>query len=654
LGGWFSGLVKGESAAGFGAFVVSGSLSLQDFASTKRLILDRVGILDVVSSHVALKRNGRRWIGLCPFHSEKSPSFTVSPDRGFFKCFGCGKGGDVFSFVQLKESVDFGEALRILADRAGVELKDRSHESTGGVTRTALWNVNAFAAEFFRSNLLHPTLGEGTRVYVQKRGISDEIAARFGLGLAVDGEQSVRGAALRRGTDVSVLVEADLLRQAEQGRTYDTFRNRLMFPIREAVGRVIGFGGRTLGDDPAKYLNTRQNSLFDKGRNLYGIDLARESIVQRKRAILVEGYTDCIAAHQAGFTETAASLGTALTEHQVELLRRYADVLILLFDSDQAGQAAAERAIRVAVPRGMTVKLARIPEGKDPCDYLMHATAEQFAGVLNQSVGALEFAWLQMLGRYRGDASDSGRRQAILDFLRLIAEASDSRAVDDIQRGLLANQVAHLLRIDREEAYRLIAKQRSGPAPVQSAGPAVVRKNVTGGGEDRAAWIQILGVLLNEPGAVSAYADLRAEVPNIADPTEQRIAMAAFDLLDRIGEFHFADLASALSESAEIERAAEIAQQGAERSNYANTMLVAAERLRRSMRLGQLVKSKQRIMSGSAGRDPAQNEVDRDMSALHAGLGEGHPFLPVRWRRRLTSGGEAPLDSSGGQPAATE
>ena len=374
---------------------------MQDFEFKKRQILDRVDLQDVVAEHVTLKRSGRRLVGLCPFHSEKTPSFTVSPELGLFKCFGCGKGGDVFSFVQQRENVPFTEAMRVLADRAGVELGRMGSADSGGQpgpSRTDLARANSWAMGFFRSNLLDESGGRAAREYLRNRGFLEEAGERFSVGLAGDGVPSLRQAAARAGFDATILLAADLIRKSEDGRFYETFRRRLMFPIRDVTKRVIGFGGRTMVDDKAKYLNTRQTALFDKGRNLYGVDLARDAIVKRRRALVVEGYTDCIACHQANVGETVATLGTALTESQVDLLRRYCDEVTLLFDSDDAGEAAADRAIHVALPRCVKVRLGRIPDGKDPCEFLGNAGVGAFSDVLNGAVDALEFKWSQTYG----------------------------------------------------------------------------------------------------------------------------------------------------------------------------------------------------------------------------------------------------------------
>ena len=566
------------------AWQAPGVSSLHAFETRKSQILDRVDILDLVSEHVSLKQRGPRWVGLCPFHSEKTPSFTVRPDMGFFKCFGCGKGGDVFSFVQFRENVSFVESMRMLADRAGVEMGDAGQTDASGPSRADVARVNAWAMKFFQGQLLNPQVGRSAREYVAGRKISDEMVERFGIGLATGESPGLQEAAARAGIANTLLVEADLLRRGESGDLYETFRNRLMFPIRDATNRVVGFGGRTLGDDRAKYLNTRQNLLFDKGRGLYGIDLARQVMSDRGRVVVVEGYTDVVACHQAGFTEAVATLGTAMTEMQVDLLRRYTDRIILLFDSDEAGTAAADRAIQVALPRCVAVQLARIPDGKDPSEFLGRGGVEDFSDVLNGAVDALEFKWTQTRRRFQGGQRDGQRREAVMDFLRVVAGGIDTNAVDAIQRGLLVNQVAHLLRMDRGEVDRMMTRLRSRreSRPATEQAPAVAVRPVAERGAEQAAWTTLLEVLLNEPGVLADLDDL-PDVGRIVDERDQRIAAVVRSLFAELGEFRLADVLARLNDPLEVERVMVLAHRGAERGNYEQTFGVNVERIRSAL-----------------------------------------------------------------------
>lgn len=606
---------------------------MRDFEAKKREILDRIDIVDVVSEQVALRRSGQRWVGLCPFHSEKTASFTVRPEHGLFKCFGCGKGGDVFSFVQFRENVPFIEAMRILADRAGVQLEGSTDRSPSGADRADIARVNAWAARFFRSQLLDPAIGQSARAYLSDRSVTDATAEMFQLGLATDGPSRLQEAASRAGISISLLFSADLIRRSEQGHHYDTFRKRLMFPIHDATRRVIGFGGRTLGDDRAKYLNTRQNVLFDKGRALYGIEFAREAASSARRVVVVEGYTDCVAAHQAGFRETVATLGTALTEAHVALLRRYFDRIVLLFDSDEAGAAAADRAIRTAVPRCVTVELARIPEGKDPSEFLERAGAAEFSDVLNGAVDALEFKWHQTRERFEGDAPGTQRREAVLDFLRVVAEAAETNAVDAIQRGLLVNQVAHLLRMDRAEVAALMARFRSRQGMGDRArpgAPAVPPGAVTGG--EQAAWSRVLEVVLNEPEALAGIED----VPDpglIADPCERRITTTVFNLWEARGTFRMADVLAQCHDPADAERVAELARRGEGLTDYAKTLRTSFDRIRRASDDRDLEERKKRLLQEET-PSCASGEALGDRERVSDGVRRHAHFAPRRLIRR--------------------
>ncbi len=583
---------------------------MRDFGSIKRQITDRVDIVELVSEHVTLRRSGRRWLGLCPFHAEKTPSFTVSPDRGSFKCFGCGKGGDIFSFVELREHLTFGESLRILADRAGIDLGADSGRGKAGPGRADLAKVNAWATKFFRAELNHETKGESARKYLQGRNISDETAERFSLGLATGNGGALIRAASAAGFDTPLLLAADLVRSSDRGDLYNTFRDRLMFPIRDATTRVSGFGGRTLVDDRAKYLNTRQNVLFEKGRGLYGIDVARDAMVKLGRAVVVEGYTDCLAAHQAGFCEVVATLGTALTDSQVDLLRRYCEELILLFDSDEAGEAAADRAIRIAFPRCVKVRLARLADGKDPAEFLERGGASEFSDLLNGAPDALEFKWLQTRERFGANVSNAKRREAVLDFMRVVSEAAQATAVDAIQKGQMVIQVAHLLRMDRDDVSRLMfrvhPKTTSGLARPGERGGQKPREVPRNG--EHAAWTRWLEVVLNEPGlweGVEKFPD----VSRIADQLDRRIASIVQSLLDRGEGFRLADVSALCHCSEEVERVFELAHRGAERGNFEQTFRWSLDRLRRAELDDEMERHRERCVRTSENEEPSSDSL---------------------------------------------
>lgn len=617
---------------------------MRDFELAKRQILDRVDLLTVVSEHVRLKRQGRRWVGLCPFHTEKTPSFTVNPDMGIFKCFGCGKGGDLFSFIEARENIPFGEAMRVLADRAGIELNFKGDKRKDGVNRTTIARANDWALRYFRRLLQDESRGAEARRYAGERGFDAEAIERFEIGLATGGDTALYEAARRAGISDDVLIGADLIRRSEGGRVYDTFRERLMFPIRDAMGRAIGFGGRTLAGDKAKYLNTRQTALFDKGRGLYGVHLARGRITEIGRAVVVEGYTDCLAAHQSGITETVATLGTALTEAQVELLRRYGDEVIFLFDSDDAGEAAADRAIHVAFPRCMKVRLARISDGKDPSDFLAQHGPDAFKALLNGAIDALEFKWLKVVARFGGDESPAARREAVLDFLRVVASSLATDAVDAVQRGLLVNQVAHLLRMDRGEVDHLLTRLNRGAGTTHSrTGDERAATEPESRGGTESAWQRLLEVALNEPGLLSEIDD-RSVVDLLTTERDRRIADVLFELYDRLGEFHLSDVLVCLRVDGDTARVTELAERGAARGNYVATFRHALACLQRDPGDGESVVRVKELLAdrgtGLEGAPEAASANDRLVNHKH--------FAPRRWLRRVAvvTDESAPSESS--------
>lgn len=476
-------------------------------------------IVDIIGKYVSLKPAGANMKGLCPFHEEKTPSFTVHPAKQIFKCFGCGAGGDVFKFVQLKENVDFLESRRMLADQAGISLDDEGGRgvASSGPGKSDLARINEWAQRIFRKNFQEP-VGENARQYVENRGITQEATETFGLGLAVDSFDSLVRQAGRDRIDLKLLLAAGLVKSNSRGGYYDAFRHRLMFPIGDTSGRIIGFGGRTLGEDPAKYLNTPATALFDKSANLFGLNHARDGIAEKKRAIVVEGYTDCMMAHQHGFTEAVATLGTAMTEAHARLLRRFTERVILLFDSDAAGQKAADRALSVTVATGLDVLVTQVTEGKDPCDYLLSVGKLGFELLLKQAVPALEFKWRQVLGAYDATDTGAGRQRAIEAYLQDLATWFARGVVDPIQKGLLLSQLSKVLSIPAEELYRRVQRmsKQSGArlAPGQGTGFSAgqsVEKDRRASNAAQLALRQIVEVLLNDP-------DHYPDVKEIFDP----------------------------------------------------------------------------------------------------------------------------------------
>ena len=321
---------------------------------------------EIVGETVALKRAGTIMKGLCPFHAEKTPSFIVTPDRETWHCFGCGEHGDIFTFLMRRDGLDFRESLGRLAERAGVELSERTASEDRRKRR--LREALEAAITFYRQVLLDAHQAERARAYLADRGFSEDTLERFAIGYALNNWEALTKRLRAKGFTDREMTDAGLAKPSTRGGVYDAFRGRIIIPIRDVSGRAIGLGGRIMPDaEGPKYLNSPATALFDKSRTLYGIDLAKAAIRREKLAVIVEGYTDVMAAHQAGFENVVASLGTALTAGQVELANRYADAVALAYDVDLAGEAATQRGLLEELgPVVSTVRVIRIPAGKDP------------------------------------------------------------------------------------------------------------------------------------------------------------------------------------------------------------------------------------------------------------------------------------------------
>jgi len=434
----------------------------------------RLDIVDVVGGYVRLQKAGRYYRALCPFHNEKTPSFIVQPERQSWRCFGaCGTGGDVIAFVARKENLDFAGALRLLAERAGVELRGDGRRREEMRT---LQDANEAAALFYHGLLQNVS---PARAYVEERGLDRGAVSDFLLGYAPAGWDGLRGNLLARGFAEAQLVEAGLLIEGERG-TYDRFRDRLMFPIRDDRGRVVGFGGRVLpgGSEKAeqgpKYMNTPQTPIFDKGGVLYGLDRAKDDIRSSSTAVIVEGYMDVIAAHQHGFRNVVASMGTSLTDKQAALCQRFAERVVLAMDADEAGSAANLRAVQVVAtaaerpgragvrPKRLDIRVLALPQGKDP-DELIRADASAWTAAVEAARPVVDHYYaIVCAGK---DLTNPRDRQVIADeMLPLIAEIDSPN-----ERGEWLHRVARGDRALQDELWREIRRLRSSRARGRTA-----------------------------------------------------------------------------------------------------------------------------------------------------------------------------------------
>jgi len=392
----------------------------------------RIDIGSFIGSYVQLRKRGNDLVGLCPFHNEKTPSFHVHPDKGFFKCFGCDAAGDVFTFVEKHENLKFPEALRMLAQRAGVELEPENPQATRARNeREAIHEANRIAAAFFE-RMLRSSAGAKARAYCEGRGLTEATIEKFHLGHAPDEWEALASELRRNNVDPALAAKGGLLKRGERG-FYDFYRDRLMVPTYSTTGEVIAFGGRALGDGEPKYLNTSTTPAYEKGRHLFALNIARRAAARDRTLIVVEGYLDCIALHQAGFENAVAALGTSFTQEQAKELRKYADGIYLCFDADTAGNAAADKAIETAAQviehAGSGVRIVQLPEGADPDGFVREHGAEAFAALLKSAKPAIEFRLEREVARLQTGFSSPAiiAREAESLISRLIPKAEWDR-----------------------------------------------------------------------------------------------------------------------------------------------------------------------------------------------------------------------------------
>lgn len=336
----------------------------EEFLSELR---EKNSVTDVISGYVNLHRRGRTWVGLCPFHGEKTPSFTVYPETDSFYCFGCGVGGDVIGFIRRAENLDYIESVKLLAQRAGMQMPEDSYDNSMQQLRMRVYEANREAARFFHSQLYSPSGAKGLE-YIRGRGLTERTIRTFGLGFAPDSWQALTDHLISKGFTRSELIQANLSVQSQKGSCYDRFRNRVMFPIIDLRGNVVAFGGRIMTDEKPKYLNTSDTVVFKKSNNLFALNKAKNA--KSDKIILCEGYMDVIALHQAGFDFAVATLGTALTQEQAVILKKYTSTVVICYDADEAGQKATSRAIDILRREGLGIRVLTVPEGKDPDEYM--------------------------------------------------------------------------------------------------------------------------------------------------------------------------------------------------------------------------------------------------------------------------------------------
>ena len=500
-------------------------------------IKDRLDLVDLVSEHLRLQKAGRDLKGLCPFHSEKTPSFYVSPEKQLWHCYGCQKGGDHFTFIQDIEHVDFKGALRLLADKTGVVLEESPGAGRQRELKRTIQRLNLLAAQYFHHILLENQAGQRALIQLESRGVTRASMTEFQLGFAPTGQRKDNLVRFLRKHGVSdgELLEAGLaIKPDGGGELWDRFRQRIMIPIHDEHGELVAFGGRVIDDtNQPKYLNTSQTALYDKGRTLFNLHRARKSIHEMKHAVLMEGYFDAITAWQANVTNVVTTSGTALSEHQVRLLKRETQELVLAFDRDDAGLNATQRAIELASKSGIYIKVVRVPQGKDPDDYL-RANPEGWANLREHALPEWEYLLRQVLGNL--DLTDAGdRRRGAELVIPVLAKIPEASVLE-----IYAQQAAGWLRIEPAALLRDVQALKSGAVRFATGGTPAKFPSPLGGGQDGGSSRQatssfgggqgaglkdegyLLGLLIERPDLVAEVAgELRAV--NFSSPAYEQV-----------------------------------------------------------------------------------------------------------------------------------
>ncbi len=407
-------------------------------------------IVDIVSEVVTLKKTGKNYLGRCPFHNEKTPSFTVSSEKQIYKCFGCGEAGNVISFVMKTRNMAFPEAVKLLGEKVGIVVDDADSPGKSSAANEKfkrMYDINIQAARYFYTNLKR---FKAPYEYLKGRGITDETIKKFGIGFSLDNWQGIRSYLKQRGFSEEEILELGLTTKNEKGNIYDRFRNRIIFPVFNVSGRVIGFGGRVLDDSKPKYLNSPETPIFHKGTNLYGLNLAIKNN-QARTVIMVEGYMDVISLSQQGVTNVVATLGTALTEGQCKLLKRYIDTVIVSFDSDVAGQNATIRGLEILQKSGFDLKILQIPSGKDPDEFIRSFGREKFLNLVDGALPIIDFK-LRMAEK----GIDFSKQEMVIKYLKRVVNVL--KDLDPLEKAVYIKQVSEKSGIGEEAIMESLDK----------------------------------------------------------------------------------------------------------------------------------------------------------------------------------------------------
>ena len=540
-------------------------------------------IVEVVSEHLSLTKKGKEMVGLCPFHSDRRPSLYVNSVKQIFKCFACGAGGDVFKFIQMRENLTFPQAIERLAQRAGIKMrpagasKNRQKGPSDDIDPNELARVNAWAAKRFQANLMDEQKGKTTRNYLHERKLSQQSWKKWQIGLADKSRNDLVRTAKAGGVPSKLLAAAGLVVQQA-----DRFTNRLMFPVTDVTGRLVAFGGRTLDGNGAKYINSPATVLFNKSSCLYGLEHARKEIALTGVAVVVEGYTDCIMAHEKGCVNVVATLGTSFTADHGRILRRYAKKVVLVFDSDTAGIEAANRALQVCLLQSIDVKMAQVPDSKDPCDFLLEAGREGFEQLVRDATDVFQYKWDRMVANLSSKDTLIDRKAAIEEFLQTVAAGLWTGNMPAINRGLIVNRLSKVIGIDTKQINTELNRRVKTVANASDHNSEnnQIQSIDMGQGLFAAAQREILEVLLNEPTLFEKVKQ-KISAEHFDIPILKQIAAILFEAMtDRPGISLSAILAQA--ETVEISSCVvRLAQAGEEKGNFQSRLTGAIETMQR-------------------------------------------------------------------------
>ena len=561
-----------------------------------------IDIYEVVASYIPLKRAGTNYKAHCPFHQEKTPSFIVSPAKQIYKCFGCQKSGSVFSFVMEIEKVDFPEAIKMLAERAGVKLTFvGGGEEEKSIDKNELYRANEWVANYFRRLLLTSKEAEGARNYLGKRGVKGEIVEVFKLGYSSTKWDDLFVNAKAAEHRVEVLLALGLIQKRKDGNGYyDYFRGRLMFPIFDIKSRIIGFGARTLRDDEEpKYLNSPDTPVFSKGSNFYGLNLAREFSEETNSISIVEGYFDVILPYQYGVKGLVATLGTALTQNHIRLLKRYANRITLIYDSDEAGKKASGRSLDMLLWEDIDIFIAKLPEGLDPCDCVIKCGKEEFEKYIQKPIEIFDFL-LESVVENIDINTTTGKTKAIEEILMRIATIPNN-----IKREVLLQQLASRFKIDGQVLHSRISALHKMDYPRQNNSDSTNRKQFT---IAEARGTELIEIMLFDNSLIP---EVRKQIGLGRMPTEtsRKIAGKIFEVFDKYGVVKNEELLSLMRDKESIEIVSGLINNGSKDDKFRSRLNGLIKNISEEYRKGVSIELQIRLKDATARGNRV--EVDR-------------------------------------------